>query len=216
MVSSSAVLSIFFVFFALTVGSGILYLCSRFDHALPYTVVIFCFGIVMAIIADLMTLQKTGDTLTMSTEQWIKIDPDVLLCAFLPALLFGEAMHLNFHQIKKAILPAALLAFPGAAFGAYVLAIFCYSPGFPVVWSWRMCFVVGAVLSATDPVSVVANLKGLSSSSASTIKLTYLIGEVFIFIRATIFKYFSDCVIIYFILHCYYFQFTIEISIEGW
>lgn len=177
MANSVAVLSIFFVFFALTLGSVILFISSRFNHVIPYSVVIFTFGMVVSIIADQMILQHRGDTLTLSAEQWIQIDPDVLLCSFLPALLFGEAMHLNFHQIKKAILPASLLAFPGAAFGAYILAIFCYSPGFPVNWSWRMCFIVGAVLSATDPVSVVATLKGLSSSSSSTMKLTYLIGR---------------------------------------
>ena len=179
--SGSKVLSILFVFFALTVGSLILYICSRFDHVLPYSVVIFVFGTLVAIVADLLTEHQAGDVLTLSTEQWIKIDPDVLLCSFLPALLFGEAMHLNFHQITKAILPASLLAFPGAAFGAYILALFCYSPGLPVPWSWRMCFIVGAVLSATDPVSVVATLKGLSSSSTSTIKLTYLIGTNLLF-----------------------------------
>jgi NhaP-type Na+/H+ or K+/H+ antiporter len=177
MVSTSAVYSIFFVFFALAVGSGVLFICSRFDHIVPYSVVIFIVGIIVSITADLMTAEDAGDALTISAEQWIRIDPDVLLCSFLPALLFGEAMHLNFYQIKKAIVPAALLAFPGAAFGAYIQALFCFSPGFPVMWSWRMCFAVGAVLSATDPVSVVATLKGLSSSSASTMKLTYLIGE---------------------------------------
>jgi NhaP-type Na+/H+ or K+/H+ antiporter len=51
-------------------------------------------------------------------------------------------------------------------------------PKYEITWNWRLCFVVGAVLSATDPVSVVATLKGLSSSSTSTKKLTYLIvGE---------------------------------------
>lgn len=51
-------------------------------------------------------------------------------------------------------------------------------PKYEIKWNWRLCFVVGAVLSATDPVSVVATLKGLSSSSTSTKKLTYLIvGE---------------------------------------
>ena len=179
--TSSAVVSILFVFFALTTGSIILYICSRFDHVLPYSVVIFAFGTLVAIVADFLTKQQSGDVLILSTEQWIRIDPDVLLCSFLPALLFGEAMHLNFHQIRKAILPASLLAFPGAAFGAYILALFCYSNGLPVTWSWRMCFIVGAVLSATDPVSVVATLKGLSSSSTSTIKLTYLIGKNMLF-----------------------------------
>ena len=180
--TSSAVFSIFFVFFALTVGSGILFLCSRFDNRLPYPVVIFIFGIFLAIVADLLFVSQSGDPLTTAAEQWIKIDPDVLLCAFLPALLFGESMTLNYYQIKRAIIPATLVAIPGAAFGAYVLALFCYSPGFPVAWSWRLCLVVGAILSATDPVSVVATLKGLSSSSAATMKLTYLIGNFLYYI----------------------------------
>ena len=175
--NSSAVYSIFFVFFALSAGAGILFISSRCDNKLPYPVVIFVFGIFLAIIADLLTVNHSDDPLTVATEQWIKIDPDVLLCAFLPALLFGEAMNLNFYQIKRALVPATLLALPGAAFGAYVLALFCYSPGFPVTWNWRLCLIVGAVLSATDPVSVVATLKGLSSSSAATMKLTYLIGS---------------------------------------
>jgi NhaP-type Na+/H+ or K+/H+ antiporter len=119
--ASSPVLSILFLFFALLVGAGIMFLCSRLENFFPYTVVIFIFGILISILADSVTQSGINDVLVESTEQWSGINSDVLLCAFLPALLFGEAMHLNFYQVKQAFSPAALLAFPGAAFGAYML-----------------------------------------------------------------------------------------------
>jgi NhaP-type Na+/H+ or K+/H+ antiporter len=95
----------------------------------------------------------------------------------LPLLLFGEAMTLNWYYVKKVILPATLLAFLGAILGAFMIAISCRL----IVsseWSWILCWTFGAILSATDPVSVVALLKKLSLNTAPQMGLTYLIiGE---------------------------------------
>lgn len=102
---------------------------------------------------------------------------DAILYIFLPLLLFGEAMTLNWYYVKKVILPATLLAFPGAILGAFMIAVSCRL----IVsseWSWVLCWTVGAILSATDPVSVVALLKKLSLNTAPQMGLTYLIiGE---------------------------------------
>ena len=176
-ISSSPVLSVCFLFAALLIGASILYVSSRCHNFLPYTVSIFVVGVVIAIASNQLIISGSDNYLTIGAEQFENIDPDVLLGAFLPALLFGEAMHLNFYQVKQAFPSAALLALPGAAFGAYILALLCYY-ALPdvIMWSWRLCFIMGSILSATDPVSVIATLKGLSSSSPSTIKLTYIIG----------------------------------------
>lgn len=173
---SSPVASILFLFFALFVGSIISYISSRSNHVIPYAVSIFIFGIAVSSIAN-VTLAES-DIMVDGVSQWIQIDPDVLLSTLLPPLLFGEVMHLNFYEAKEALGSSALLAFPGAAFGAYILGLFCYY-ALPLGpdWSWRLCFIAGSILSATDPVSVIATLKGLVSSSISTMKLTYLIGE---------------------------------------
>lgn len=174
---SSPVLSVALLFFALLVGALVSYVSTRFSIMLPYTVSIFIVGVVVAIIADQLSSEGVNDSLIRGAEQWENINPDVLLGAFLPALLFGEAMHLNIYQVKVALPTAALLAFPGAAFGAYMLALCCYyALPSEIDWDWRLCFLTGSILSATDPVSVIATLKGLSSSSPSTIKLTYIIG----------------------------------------
>jgi len=37
-----------------------------------------------------------GDSVTM----WADIDPDILLYVFLPPLIFGEAMSLNWHHVQ--------------------------------------------------------------------------------------------------------------------
>lgn len=44
----------------------------------------------------------------------------------------------------------------------------------PYSWSWRGCFLFGAVLSATDPVSIIALLKSTGASSKLT---TIIVGE---------------------------------------
>lgn len=175
----AAVVSIIFLFFALIVGAALLYIFSRLHNVIPYTVTIFIFGILVSILAQAVIGADIHDVLMEATQQWINIDSNLLLGAFLPPLLFGEAMHLNFYQVKVAFAPAFLLAWPGAAFGAFMLALCCYyTLPEPIEWSWRLSFIVGAILSATDPVSVISTLKGLSSSSTSTMKLTYLIvGE---------------------------------------
>ena len=103
------------------------------------------------------------------------LDPLIIVYGFLPALLFGEASSLNVLQSRKVLCASTFLAFPGAVFGAWLLAwfFFAYSP-FP--GSFNLCFTVGTILSATDPVAVVATLKKIASSSPSALKLTYLIS----------------------------------------
>ncbi|KAM0854259.1 hypothetical protein ACQ4PT_050537 [Festuca glaucescens] len=65
------------------------------------------------------------------------INPDLLLAAFLPALLFESAFSMDAHQIKFT---------------------------FPYDWNLEISLLLGGLLSATDPVAVVAHLKELGTS----------------------------------------------------
>jgi len=170
---------IFFGFLAIVVGLIFTWIMAKSSFKkyvnLPYTIIMFFFGIILSLSASNAT-SKDGETVA-STEVWMNIDPDLMLYALLPPLLFAEAMQLDSHQVRMAILPSALLALPGAAFGAYMQALVCYYM-LPFKWEWLFCFMVGSVLSATDPVSVVNMLKSVRGGSISTTKLTYLItGE---------------------------------------
>lgn len=176
---SSPVISVIFLFFALIIGGLLTFLIDRFDilKSIPYAILIFIIGIVMALVAT--QLEYTGDALVLSILQWAYIDPHLLLYTFLPVLLFGDGMTLNVHELRKALFPSILLALPGAVYSAYLTAVVCYY-FFPYNWSWIFCFLIGSILCATDPVSVIALLQSESNSSITITSLTYvMIGEAF-------------------------------------
>ena len=176
--------SVCFVFFSLIIGYLLSFCRSRITigrYLPPYTVSVFLVGIILSICAEhLVLVQGNTDTLMRSFDLVGRIDSSVIIYSFLPALLFGEAMTLNFYQAKRSFSASWFLAFPGAVAAAYVLGQFMYScqAFFGTSWSFKLAFIAGSILSATDPVSVVAALKEISKSSPAALKLTYLItGE---------------------------------------
>ena len=103
---------------------------------------------------------------------WTNIDAELLLFVFLPPLIFGEAMQLNWYQAKGAVLQASILAGPGVLVGAVLMG--CFVKGILPNWNWYLAMTFGAITSATDPVAVVALLKSAGASP----KLTMIIvGE---------------------------------------
>jgi NhaP-type Na+/H+ or K+/H+ antiporter len=88
---------------------------------------------------------------------WGNIDATLILFIFLPALIFGEAMSLNFHRVKEALLSSIILAGPGSIIGTFLLGSLVKYCLF-VTWNWTVCFLVGAVLCATDPVGTLQSI----------------------------------------------------------
>ena len=80
------------------------------------------------------------------------------LYVFLPALIFEAAWNLDFHLMRRAWKPIVLLALPGVAVTAAVIAVCAHVIG---PFGWDAAIVLGAILSATDPVSVVAVFRRL-------------------------------------------------------
>lgn len=84
-----------FLFIALLLGAIVTFLLSRYAPELPYTVVLFLIGIIFSLS---FARVNDGNVLKSSILLWDSINPTLLLFIFLPALLFGEAMSLNFHR----------------------------------------------------------------------------------------------------------------------
>ncbi|KAF8655896.1 hypothetical protein HU200_060850 [Digitaria exilis] len=91
------------------------------------------------------------------------INPDLLLAVFLPALLFESSFSMEIHQIKRCMAQMVLLAGPGVVVSTFLLGS-AVKLTFPYNWSWKTSLLLGGLLSATDPVAVVALLKELGAS----------------------------------------------------
>ena len=89
-----------------------------------------------------------------------EMDPHLMLIIFLPTLIFESAFVMDVHTFKKTIGQSITLAGPGLIFSTFLTSlmgkfIFTYK------WSWVVALMFGTILSATDPVAVVALLKEL-------------------------------------------------------
>lgn len=80
------------------------------------------------------------------------------LYVFLPALIFEAAWNLDFHLMRRAWKPIVLLVVPGVALTAAVIAVCVHFIG---SFAWDAALVLGAILSATDPIAVVAVFRRL-------------------------------------------------------
>ncbi|MDP9025908.1 MAG: cation:proton antiporter [Candidatus Eremiobacteraeota bacterium] len=83
---------------------------------------------------------------------------DATLYVFLPALVFEAAWQLDAKLMRRAWKPIVLLAVPGVAITAGVIAAAVHVLGGMALLS---ALILGAVLSATDPVAVVAIFRRL-------------------------------------------------------
>ncbi|CAI5938932.1 unnamed protein product [Closterium sp. NIES-64] len=91
------------------------------------------------------------------------IDPELVLYVFLPALLFESAFSFEFHQVKRCLVQMFLLAVPGVAISTGFLGVISRYV-LPYGWNWSTAMLLGGLLSATDPVAVVALLRDLGAS----------------------------------------------------
>jgi monovalent cation:H+ antiporter, CPA1 family len=84
--------------------------------------------------------------------------PAATLYIFLPALIFEAAWYLDVRMMRRTWKPIALLAVPGVIVTATIIAAAThYLTAIP----WGPAFLLGAILSATDPVAVVAIFRRL-------------------------------------------------------
>ena len=84
------------------------------------------------------------------------------LWIFLPVLIFDAAWELDALAARRLWRPIAFLAFPGVALTAAAIAAAAHFAG---GLSWRAALLLGAILSATDPIAVAALFRKLAVPS---------------------------------------------------
>lgn len=148
---------IIFITFSLLVLTMIVAGMSR-HLFLPYTVLLVLLGIGIDMVSPYFQF----------TEQisQFHITPDTVFYLFLPALIFESTISLDARNLLKNILPILVMAIPGMLVSAFLV-------GFGLELSFEINFMVallfGALISATDPVAVIALFKELGAPTRLTI-----------------------------------------------
>lgn len=83
---------------------------------------------------------------------------------FLPILIFESAFSIDFHVLYRQAKQVLFLAVPGVALATCLTAMIVLAVFPRDHFSWSAALMLGAILSATDPVAVVALMKDLGVS----------------------------------------------------
>ena len=93
------------------------------------------------------------------------IDGALLLLILLPALIFESAFGLNWHIFKVEFAQILILAGPMLVVATFLTAVMMrFILGYQGEFTWDHALLFGSIISATDPVAVVALLKELGAS----------------------------------------------------
>ena len=81
-----------------------------------------------------------------------EVSPDVILFVFLPTIIFESAFNLDARQLRQNLLPVLVLAVPGLALSTAIIGglLWLVTP-----FDLPSALLLGAILSATDPVAVI-------------------------------------------------------------
>ena len=108
---------------------------------LPYSAGLVAAGVCLALLGGSMNLVVT---------------PDLIYTVLLPPLIFEAALQLKWQPFRDDLPVTVTLAFPGVLLTGAIIATGMH---FVVGWGWLGSALFGALIAATDPVSVVAAFK---------------------------------------------------------
>lgn len=140
----------------LLIAAAVLAISKRLK--LPFTVMLVVVGIGLAELANYSS--------ALGPLQLFHISPDVILFVFLPTLIFESSLHLDAREVKRNLLPVLTLAVPGLLISTAIIATVV---SFFTAIDFTAALVLGAILSATDPVAVISLFKQLGAPRRLTI-----------------------------------------------
>ena len=120
---------------------------------LPYTVALVVVGLALAFLPE--------DAIA------IDVSADLILAVLVPPLLFEATLHISWGRLRRDLVPVLLLALVGTLLGAFVVGGFV--AGFVDGVPWAAAVAFGALISATDPVAVIAFFRSIGVSKRLTI-----------------------------------------------
>ena len=149
------------LFSLMTIAVLILPLSKRVK--VPYTVLLALVGIIIGFLHGLLGITATDAGLhsqLFNSFQSFDLTSEIIFFVFLPVLIFEASLAIDVRKLLSDIRPILFLAVIGLFISTFLIggAVYAVSGmGFVV------CLLLGAILSATDPVAVVAIFKDLGA-----------------------------------------------------
>lgn len=137
--------------FVLLALSGVAYFLAR-RTGIPHTVLLVGLGVALIPLSHLPEF---------SFLKGFILTPELLFYIFLPTLIFESAYNINIRRLTADAIPVTLLSIVSLLISALAVAVGLYVllpfVGFPIPFS--VAFLFGSLISATDPVAVLALFK---------------------------------------------------------
>ena len=160
---SDVIVMLTYVFYALMLAAVVQFLVKRLPTCIrpPYAMTLFTLGALLSYLHH--TQPPTGWELFSKSIRVVEnINPEVVFFVILPPLLYESGSGLNWHVFRRLMWSAMTLAFPGVVLNLFFIGIFVWV-SFGEGWTLPLSFLVGSMLSTTDPVAVVAALHNLNA-----------------------------------------------------
>lgn len=127
----------------LAIAAGVAFLARRANF--PFTVALVLAGFVAAGLGELVAVEASAD---------------LILALLVPPLLFEATLNLPWQKLRADLFGVLTLALAGTLFGSLAVGtVVHYLLDLP----WSLSFAFGALISATDPVAVIAFFKSLGT-----------------------------------------------------
>lgn len=145
------------IFGLLLVAVAVLALVKRVK--VPYTVALVVVGVLISQLGD-------AGPAFLTPLLDMELPPAAVFFVFLPTLVFESAFNLDVRDLRENIWPVLILAVPGLLLSTFLIAlVMVLATGM----SWPVALLLGSILSATDPVAVIALFKQLGAPKRLTV-----------------------------------------------
>ena len=138
------------VFVLLALASGAYFVAKR--TGIPHTVLLVALGVALVPLSSLPEFAFLRSFI---------LTPELLFYIFLPSLIFESAYNISIHRLTADAIPVTLLSIASLIISALAIVAGLYwilpLVGFPLPFT--ITFLFGALISATDPVAVLALFK---------------------------------------------------------
>jgi CPA1 family monovalent cation:H+ antiporter len=130
---------------------------KRIDK-IPLTILLVFIGMVIAAGSEHIPV--------LGTLADLKLTPELVLFVFIPTLIFESAFNLDARQVSRNIWPILTLAIPGLLGSTLIIGLII---NLFTDFGIMVALLLGAILSATDPVAVISIFKQLGVPERLTV-----------------------------------------------